>query len=284
MKANKVIDVWHQPFTPELMKRAYVDNEEQGKVIEWWGLQERVKGKAPKQFIEEMDRHGIEKVLIPASKIKSFVKQEMQWDWKPEEIYEIIKDYPDRLYGLYGINPYSRMDGVRELEKAVRSYGFIGAHIHPYGFELPIDHRRYYPFYARCVELNVPVMMQIGHSAEFMPSETGRPILLDTIALDFPELKLIAAHTGWPWVEELIAVSWKHPNVYIATTAHAPKYWDPALVAFLNTRRGLGKVMYGSDFPVLEWGECLRQINEKGLRPESVESLLYGTAKKVFNI
>lgn len=147
---------------------------------------------------------------------------------------------------------------------------------------MQVDHRRYYPFYAKCVELDVPVVMQIGHSAEAMPSETGRPILLDNIALDFPELRIVAAHTGWPWVEELIAMAWKHPNIFIATTAHAPRYWKPELVSFLNTRRGMGKVMYGSDFPVLAWPDSLSQIKQLNLRPEAESQLLEGAARTAF--
>ncbi|MCC6195636.1 MAG: amidohydrolase [Burkholderiales bacterium] len=277
-----VIDIWHQPFTPELMKRCYVDDEEQRRVIEWWGLGARVKGRSPEEFVADMDRHGIARVLIPSLQIRSFVHQRMQWAFEPDEIHAIIHGHPDRLHGLYGINPYSRMAGVRALERAVRELGFVGAHIHPYGFELPVDHRRYYPFYTKCVELDVPVVMQIGHSAEAMPSETGRPLLLDTIALDFPELRIVAAHTGWPWVEELIAVAWKHPNVYIATTAHAPRYWNRELVSFLNTRRGIGKVMYGSDFPVLEWADSLEQIRKLELKPEAQAQLLEGSARAVF--
>lgn len=278
----KAIDIWHMPFTPALMKKAYIDVKEQHDVLEWWGLLDRVKGRTPKKFVADMDDAGIDKVIIPAAKFKSFKDQKMQWDFSTEEIYDSIKDYPDRLYGVYGVNVYTRMDGVRELERAVKEFNFIGAHIHTYGFELPYNHRRYYPFYTKCVELDVPVIMQVGHSAEFMPSAMGRPIDLDDIALDFPELKIVAAHTGWPWVEEMIAVSWKHPNVYIATTAHAPKYWDPSLVSYLNTRRGIGKVMYGSDFPVLEWKMCLKQIADRGLKEEAKQALLYDTAMKVF--
>ncbi len=277
-----VIDIWHQPFSAELMKRCYLDDEEQRKVLEWWGLTERVAGRSAQAFIADMDLHGIDKVLIPSLQIRSFVHQRMQWAFTPAEIYTLIRDYPDRLHGLYGINPYSRMAGVRELELAVRELGFVGAHLHPYGFELPVDHRRYYPFYAKCAELAVPVVMQIGHSAEAMPSETGRPILVDNIALDFPELRIVCAHTGWPWVEELIAVAWKHPNVFIGTTAHAPRYWKPEMVSFLNTKRGMGKVLYGSDFPVLDWPGTLAQIGELGLRPEAQFQLLEGAARSVF--
>ena len=108
----------------------------------------------------------------------------------------MVAKRPDRFAGLYGINPYDRMHGVRELEKAVREYGFKGAWIHTYGFERAVNHRDFWPFYARCVELDVPVVMQIGHSAEFMPSELARPIYIDDIALYFPELRIVGAHTG----------------------------------------------------------------------------------------
>jgi hypothetical protein len=114
-----------------------------------------------------------------------------------------------------------------------------------------------------------------------MPSACGRPILLDDVALYFPELRLVAAHTGWPWVEELIALAWKHPNVYIAVSGHAPKYWDKSLVHFLNSR-GIGKVMWGTDYPLILHEESLTQIEQLGLKPEAKRALLRETAVKVF--
>jgi predicted TIM-barrel fold metal-dependent hydrolase len=281
---SEVIDIWHQPFTKELMKRCYIDDEEQRHVIERWKLSDRIRGRDPEQFVEDMDRMGIVKVLIPSLQIRSFTLQRMQWSFSPEEIHGIVKDHPDRLYGLFGINPYSRMTGVRGLESAVRDLGFVGAHLHPYGFELPVDHRRYYPFYSKCAELDVPVVIQVGHSAEAMPSEMGRPILLDNVALDFPELRIVAAHTGWPWVEELVALAGKHPNIFIATTAHAPRHWKPELVAFLNATRGMGKVMYGSDYPVLDWPGSLEEIRQLNLRPEAMMQLLAGAARTAFRL
>ena len=99
------------------------------------------------------------------------------------------------------------------------------------------------------------------------------PILVDDIALYFPELKFVASHTGWPWCEELIALAWKHSNVFIGTCAHKPKYWDPKLVQFINSR-GRGKVMWGTDYPILMPQECIDQIDELGLKPEAREQLL----------
>jgi predicted TIM-barrel fold metal-dependent hydrolase len=186
-----------------------------------------------------------------------------------------------RVGGLFGVDITRGMTGVRELEAAVKELGFEGAHIHPYGWGLPLNHRDFYPFYAKCVELDVPVVVQCGHSAEQMPSEMGRPIHLDDVSLYFPELRIVASHTGWPWVQELIALAWKHSNLFIGAGAHAPKYWDPALVQFLNTR-GKGKVLWGTDFPVVRHADSLAQVDALGLKPESRSLLLSGAAAKVF--
>jgi predicted TIM-barrel fold metal-dependent hydrolase len=159
----------------------------------------------------------------------------------------------------------------------------VGAHLHSYGFGIPVNHRRLYPFYAKCAELGVPVVMQVGHSAERMPSEMGRPIHIDDIALDFPELTIVGAHTGWPWVEELVALAWKHRNVYIGTSAHHPKYWDPSLVQFANSR-GKGKVLFGSDYPVMDYADALAAIAKLPLRDDARELVTGGAARAVFSL
>jgi len=114
-----------------------------------------------------------------------------------------------------------------------------------------------------------------------MPSALGRPILLDDVALELPELRIVAAHTGWPWVEELTALAWKHRNLYIGTSAHHPRYWDRNLVAFANTR-GRGKVLFGTDWPVLDYADAIAAVKALGLKPEAEELLLSGAARKVF--
>ena len=147
-----------------------------------------------------------------------------------------VSRYPDRLVGLAGFNPLLKLESVRRVERAVKEFGFKGVYIHTYGFGIPLNDRLYYPLYAKCVELGIPVSMQVGHSAEHMPNELGRPIHLDIVALDFPELKLIGAHTGWPWTEEMISLAWKHENVYLGIDAHNPKYLEPTLIHFIKTR------------------------------------------------
>ncbi len=175
------------------------------------------------------------------------------------------------------------MNGVRELEAAVKEHGFKGAHVHAYGFGIPINDAMFYPFYAKCAELGVPVEIQVGHAANLMPSAMGRPILLDDIALYFPELKIVALHTGWPWVEELIALGVKHRNLFVGATGHAPKYWDASLVRYINSR-GQDKVLFGTDFPLLLHKEALRQVEALDLRPGPKAKLLRDNAMRVFNL
>ncbi|MBI4233316.1 MAG: amidohydrolase family protein, partial [Chloroflexi bacterium] len=221
----KAIDAVCNLSTPELLAKRKHE----------WILQERLhrpdnvrRGLTLEQLVEKMDRAGIDKAFLIATKMGS--KYEGFMDSTPyEEVYAAVKKYPNRFCGLAGIDPWEGMEGVKELEWGVKELGFVGAHLYPHWFRMEPDHRKYYPFYAKCVELDVPIQMQVGHCLIYLKDRppfrsVGRPILLDTIACDLPELKLVGIHTGWPWVEEMISVAWKHPNVYIGSDAYAPKY------------------------------------------------------------
>jgi predicted TIM-barrel fold metal-dependent hydrolase len=280
------IDSWCNPFTELGIRSIFTENPEVSFMMgEQWGRRDRMKWHAPADFLAYMDEVGVETVCMPALKMMRYRTREMLSDIPYEHIAELVAMRPDRFVGLAGINPFSGMVGVRALERAVRDYGFKGAHVHPFGFGVPLNEREWWPFFTKCAELDVPVMFQSGHSAEFMPSACGKPLLLDDIAIWFPELRLIGGHTGWPWTEELIAMAWKHPNVYIGVSGHAPKYWDPKLVRFLNARRrGIGKVMWGTDYPLIGHAESLAQIAELDLKPEARYALLRGTALSVFKL
>lgn len=278
----QAIDYWCNPFTPEAIKK-FAQDEEVAHVIKWWGMEERWAGQTVDQFVDMLDECGVEIAMVPCFKMRSYQRKVMISEYTPQEIADIANQRPDRIKGLYGINPYLKLEGVRDLEKSVKEYGFVGAHLHTYGFEKAINDRDYWPYYAKCVELDIPVVMQVGHSAEAMPSALARPVLIDDIALYFPELRIVGAHTGWPWVKEMVAMAWKHPNVYIGTSMHMPRYWDPDLLGFLKSR-GMGKVLYGTDYPGLLYSETLDQIRNMGLKGKTEEFLLRKTAQRVFKL
>lgn len=275
------VDYWCNIFTDEGIKHTFEDPPEVADVVKWWGL--KFEGKTLEEFITYMDEAQVDQVLIPSAKMASYQTRQLIWNVQEAQVRDLAEAAPGRIFGLFGINPFEGMAGVQRLDDSIGDGVFVGAHLHTYGFGLPINDRRYYPFYAKCAERGVPVVMQVGHSAERMPSALGRPILIDDIALDFPELTIVGAHTGWPWVEEMIALAWKHRNVYVGTSAHHPRYVDKALITFANSR-GKGKVMWGTDYPVMDFQDALHAIEGLGLKDDAKQLFIGDAARGVFKI
>lgn len=236
---------------------------------------------APEELIAMMDETGVEKVFLAAWKMFSYWNKKILIDTPNEEVAEVLTKYPHRFVGLAGYNPFRINESLKDIEKAVKEYGFKGVYVHIYGFDIPLDDRKMYPLYAKCMELDVPVAIQVGYVLEAMPSEHGRPIYLDKIALDFPKLKLIGSHTGYPWCEELISICVKFDNVYFGVDAHMPKYLDPSVVRYINTR-GQDKVIWGTNG--LPWKIVLNQIEDLGIREIPKQKLLRDNAIKVFKL
>jgi hypothetical protein len=154
----------------------------------------------------------------------------------------------------------------------------------PWLWGLPPDDRRYYPLYSECVELDVPFCLQVGHTGPLRTSETGRPIpYLENVALEFPELRIVAGHIGAPWTQEILSLATKFPNLYIDTSAYKATRYPADFVAFLRGR-GARKVMFGSNFPMLSPRACLEGLDSLGLSPEARDLFLRGNASKVFKL
>jgi len=252
----------------------------------------KVKAKSPmpglslEEMLARMAAAGIERGFLIAAR-SGRLGLPGSYHMPYEVVARACAAHPARFHGLAGIDPTQGMAGVRALEHAVRELGFIGAHAYPHWFELPPDHPRWYPFYAKCCELDIPLMTQVGQSLIYSPEQrlrsVGRPIALDAVACDFPELKLIGIHVGIPWTDEMIAMSWKHENVFIGADAHSPKYWPPSFVQYLNSY-GRHKVLFGTDFPVLDFRRTIDEIEALGLKPEVRQLFLRANALRVFNL
>jgi hypothetical protein len=158
---------------------------------------------------------------------------------------------------------------LRTIEHAVRDLGCKAVKIEPFLWDKPPTDRLYYPIYAKCVELDVTFTTQIGHTGPLYSSEVGRPIYLDRVALDFPELRIVGGHIGWPWHDEAIALAWKHTNVWLDTSAHVPKHFPPTFTHFLKTF-GQDKCLFASDWPLLPIARPLGELDEHCALPDSV--------------
>lgn len=200
-----------------------------------------------------------------------------------DEVAGFVAQAPDRLIGVGSVDISRPMPAVREIRRCVQELGFKAIRVLPWLWEVPPTDRRFYPVYLACCELGVPFCTQIGHTGPLMPSEPGRPIYLDQVALDFPELKIVAGHIGWPWTDEAIAVATKHENVYIDTSAYTVPRYPPALVEYLRGH-GRGKVLFGSNYPMITPAKALEGIEALGLDPQTQALFLAGNAQRVFGL
>jgi predicted TIM-barrel fold metal-dependent hydrolase len=243
-------------------------------------------GLTMEQYIEKMDRAGIERSLLVAMRCGDR-RMRGSTEIPYEYIYEACRKYPHRYSGLAGIDPLRGIAGLKELDRAVHQYGFVGAHLYPHWFGQPPDAAIYYPYYARCAELGIPIMMQVGqcliYHEDVRLATVARPILLDRIAIDFPELTIIGIHLGYPWTEEMISVANKHRNVYMAGDAYAPKHWGAAAVHFANTY-GQDKFLFGTDWWVIDPERAMAEVHALDFRPAAKRKILRDNAKKVFSI
>lgn len=238
------------------------------------------------RYLRMMDRAGIERSLLIAVRAGD-INVRGSFELPYERVYKVCQKYPDRFSGLAGVDPFRGMAGLRELQHAVEAYGFVGAHLYPHWFGLPPNHAKYYPYYTKCAELGIPIMMQVGHNLIY--SSTRRlptvadPILLDQVAIDFPELTLIGIHIGVPWTDNMISMCWKHPNVYTAGDAYAPRHWPKQYVHYANTY-GREKVMFGTDWPVIDPERAMREVDALGMDPTAKRMLLRDNALRVFKL
>ncbi|NNL85736.1 MAG: amidohydrolase [Myxococcales bacterium] len=243
-------------------------------------------GVSIEDYVGKMDRADIERSLLIAVR-GGDLRVRGSFEIPYAYVREVCDKHPERFSGLAGIDPTRGMEGLRELEHAVRDDGFVGAHFYPHWFELPPDHARVYPYYAKCCELDIPIMMQVGQSLNYQRDRrlrsVGRPICLDSVACDFPELRLIGIHICVPWTDEMIAMAWKHENVYIGSDAHAPRHWPESFVRYLNSW-GQDKVLFGTDWPVIDPERAVAEIAELELRAESRRKLLRDNARRVFRL
>ena len=169
-----------------------------------------------------------------------------------EAVAAIVERQPDRFLPFVGADIMEGPKALEQLEYWVRERGFVGLSLRPFMIDLPADDKHYYPFYAKCVELDIPVSVHASANwTTTRSSELGHPRHFDQVACDFPDLKLILSHAGYPWVLEACLLAWKHPNLYLELGAHRPKYftapgagWEPLLRYGQSTIQD--KILYGT--------------------------------------
>lgn len=268
-----IIDVWIQHPTSRVLAHEMFDS-----LRRWTRKQDQPSQITPQMMIEAMDQGGVQIGLACAWCGPN------GWLIEHDEVAALANAFPGRIVGVAGADLDRPMQAVRELRRAVKHLGFKALRIVPWLWKLPPTDRHYYPLYAECIELGIPFCTQVGHTGPLRPSETGRPIpYLDEVALDFPELVIVAGHIGYPWTEEMIAVATKHENVYIDSSAYTVNRYPQEFVRYMKGH-GKKKAMFGSNYPMITPAKALDGLDTLGLDEPTKSLFLAGNAARVFKI
>lgn len=238
------------------------------------------------EFMAAYDRVGAQHVVVKARDLEST----FGWRISNEDVAAFCQKNGPRFIGFAGVDPHKGMAAVREFETAVRELGLRGLNLQCFEHKLPINDKRLYPLYAKCVELDVPV--NIHTSINFSTAtlmEYGRPILLDEVMVHFPELRVCAAPPGFPWVHELIGVAWRHSNVHIGLVAVRPKYLNVAGSGYeplLQYGRTVlqDRLIFGSAYPMMPIERTVDEVRALPLDEAVQEKWLYGNAKRFLRL
>lgn len=237
-----------------------------------------------------LDDAGVDKAVLISSIASVGVGGEFD-DIHADEVYPELQKAPDRLYGYVGINPVLPIrDNMRYLNYAVGELGFRGAHIYPHWWGMRIDDRAYWPIYAKCEELGVPLMIQVGSPTPRNRAKiAAKPSWLDPVAFDFPNLTILGIHIGTPWCDEMIMMCRNYENVYMIADAHHPSTWEPQLIQYLNgggrqNLDGIEKVIWGSDWPIQDIKTSVGEAKQLPISKEAYDNLMGLNAMRVMNL
>ncbi|MGY2488846.1 amidohydrolase family protein [Cupriavidus sp. CP313] len=229
---SEIIDAWMQLPNRDFLLDSMFDSLRRWPT-NWKSLALDNPGITHEEALETFRSQGVSRAIASA------------W-WGPagpmisnDEVAAAVLAHPEQVVGVASVDISRPMEAVRELRRCVKEFGFKGLRVLPWLWGLPPDDRRYYPLYAECVELDITFCLQVGHAGPMRPSEPGRPIpYLDNVAHEFPELRIVGGHIGFPWVSEMISLMMKHPNVYVDTSAYKASRFPQELGRICVARAG----------------------------------------------
>ena len=232
-------------------------------------------------LIKEMDEVGVE---------YTFADQMLFWSYKEhrpicsltvDSLAKLIEPGQGRIIGGAGYNPWRIQESLDNIEHAIKDLGFKYVWTHPLSYGMSHSDAKFYPLYQKCGEWGIPCCMQVGHSAEPLPSEFGHPYNCEEPIRDFPNTTFVLTHTGWPWVGEWVSTVWRYSNAYGNIGAYYPSGLDPMVPQRIRGQIR-DKVMWATNG--LSMTRCKKEFLELPIKDEVKKLILRDTALKVFNL
>jgi predicted TIM-barrel fold metal-dependent hydrolase len=250
-------------------------------------------GVTTEHWVKKMTAAGIEKGLmnlyVQGAKISPTIPSTArmtldEWRAKCQEFADICQAYSGRLYGTCNVDPNLRMDAVRMVEIAVTEFDFRAVRSMGGPSHCRPNDPLCFPIYTRCVELGIPIVINIGVPGGAQGHAKHQPTLdLDEVCVTFPDLMVVGTHIGHPWHLETVALLQKHANFRLMTSGFLPKYVPQEIIYTLNTR-AQHKVMFSADYPIQDFQRCVDEALKLPLRPGILRRYMRENALETFRM
>ncbi len=223
--------------------------------------------------LDQMDTHGIDKAMIgfkPSGGIQ----------------HDAIVKHPDRFLASLSVDPNDGMDAIRAINQAADTIDLKAVSLFPSGCNpgVPINDKRMYPVYAKCCELDIPVLCCVGVPGPRVPMAPQHVELIDEVCWFFPDLKFVMRHGAEPWTDLACKLMLKWPNLYYSTSAFAPRHYPTSIINYANTR-GADKIMYAGYFPMgLSLDRIFAELPAVGFNDDVWPKFLRHNAERVFKL
>lgn len=233
------------------------------------------------EVVADLKAHGVVKAVITGRDCETTYGAKSN----NQSVLDFVGAFPDMFIGFSGVDPHKGMAGLRDLENSVKNQGMRGAAIDPYLAQIYVNDAKYYPFYAKCCELDIPMIITTG-PATLVPQaimDHVAPRYIDIVARDFPELKLIVSHGGYPWISEMINVAQRNANVYVDLSEYENSPLSEAYLQAANTMIS-DKVLYASAHPFVDFKTALKTYGDLAFTPDVREKVMYSNAAKLLGL
>jgi uncharacterized protein len=240
------------------------------------------------QMVEQFREAGISKALLLGWDAETATKRPRIPN---ERIAELQAAHPELFVGVASVDPHKGAKAVAELDHAVRRLGLRGLKLHPQIQAFRPDDPKFKPLWKMVEQHKLPTVVHTGTSGlgagapggDGIHLDYSRPIHLDAVAADHPDIPFLCAHAGWPWHDELIAMSLHKSNVHIDISGWLPKYLPESVLRYANSRLQ-DKVVFGSDYPFFDLRRCIDGLKDVSWKDGVLEKVLWSNAARIFGI
>lgn len=274
-----IIDFRFRPSTPDAVK-GMLSNKVFGGMFELFKYSDRAKPEPIEKIVADMEKQGVVKGVVTGRDAETTYGLGSA----NPGILELMRQYPDKFTGFAGLDPHKGMDATAELTRMVE-LGMKGAAVDPYLARIPASHAKYYPIYAKCCELDVPIVITTGPATlvDGAVMDDAHPRHIDRIAADFPKLKIVISHGCYPWVSEVIMTVHRNRNVYIDLAEYEEQPFSEGYIKAANSLIG-DKVLFASAAPFMDFQEQIELYKRLPFTPQTLENVMYNNAARLLGI